>query len=61
MDSLGRTYEELDLMFAAKVPTRKFSRYQIDAYDSAAYQGRAAPAKAKSEGANEILIDFNLF
>jgi SP family general alpha glucoside:H+ symporter-like MFS transporter len=28
-----RTYEELDLMFAARVPTRKFSRFQVDAYD----------------------------
>jgi SP family general alpha glucoside:H+ symporter-like MFS transporter len=28
-----RTYEELDLMFAAKVPTRKFKEFQVDAYD----------------------------
>jgi SP family general alpha glucoside:H+ symporter-like MFS transporter len=28
-----RTYEELDLMFAAKVPTRKFKKFQVDAYD----------------------------
>jgi SP family general alpha glucoside:H+ symporter-like MFS transporter len=32
-ETKGRTYEELDLMFAAKVPTRKFSKYHVDAYD----------------------------
>ncbi|KAJ5808447.1 sugar transporter [Penicillium riverlandense] len=32
-ETKGRTYEELDLMFAAKVPTRKFRKFQVDAYD----------------------------
>ncbi|KAL2433720.1 Maltose permease MAL31 [Exophiala dermatitidis] len=32
-ETRGRTYEELDLMFAAKVPTRKFAKYHVDAYD----------------------------
>jgi hypothetical protein len=45
---LGRTYEELDLMFTANVPTRKFSQYQVDAYN------RATLPKAKSDSATEI-------
>ncbi|KAJ9636949.1 hypothetical protein H2204_005096 [Knufia peltigerae] len=32
-ETKGRTYEELDLMFAARVPTRKFKKYHVDAYD----------------------------
>lgn len=32
-ETRGRTYEELDLMFAAKVPTRKFATYKVDAYE----------------------------
>lgn len=28
-----RTYEELDIMFAAKLPTRKFKKYHVNAYD----------------------------
>ncbi|KAL3458764.1 general substrate transporter [Aspergillus heterothallicus] len=31
-ETKGRTFEELDIMFAAKVPTRKFKRYHVDAY-----------------------------
>jgi SP family general alpha glucoside:H+ symporter-like MFS transporter len=31
-ETKGRTYEELDLIFAAKVPTRKFKTYEVDAY-----------------------------
>ncbi|KAF7561553.1 hypothetical protein G7046_g2586 [Stylonectria norvegica] len=31
-ETKGRTYEELDVMFAAKVPTRKFATYYVDAY-----------------------------
>lgn len=31
-ESKGRSYEELDLMFEAKVPTRKFKKYHVDAY-----------------------------
>lgn len=31
-ETRNRTFEELDLMFAGKVPTRKFKRYQVDAY-----------------------------
>ncbi|KAF7198503.1 Maltose permease MAL31 [Pseudocercospora fuligena] len=30
----GRTYEELDVMFAQKVPARKFATWQVDAYDN---------------------------
>lgn len=32
-ETKNRTYEELDLMFIAKVPTRKFKHYQVNAYD----------------------------
>jgi SP family general alpha glucoside:H+ symporter-like MFS transporter len=31
-ETKGRTYEELDLMFAAKTPTLKFKKYRVDAY-----------------------------
>ncbi|RDW68766.1 uncharacterized protein DSM5745_08526 [Aspergillus mulundensis] len=31
-ETKGRTFEELDIMFAAKVPTRRFKRYHVDAY-----------------------------
>ncbi|RAL11378.1 general substrate transporter [Aspergillus homomorphus CBS 101889] len=32
-ETKGRTYEELDLMFAREVPTREFGKYQVDAYE----------------------------
>lgn len=28
----GRTYEELDILFARKVSTRDFAKYKVDAY-----------------------------
>ena len=31
-ETKGGTYEELDLMFEAKLPTRKFKLYRVDAY-----------------------------
>ncbi|KAL5042400.1 hypothetical protein BDW71DRAFT_216998 [Aspergillus fruticulosus] len=31
-ETKGRTFEELDIMFAAKVPTRRFKMYHVDAY-----------------------------
>ncbi|KAH7007688.1 putative transporter [Ilyonectria destructans] len=31
-ETKGRSYEELDLMFEAKLPTRKFKKYHVDAY-----------------------------
>ncbi|KAL4768443.1 general substrate transporter [Aspergillus nidulans var. acristatus] len=31
-ETKGRTFEELDIMFAAKVPTRRFKAYHVDAY-----------------------------
>ncbi|CAJ2511697.1 Uu.00g073220.m01.CDS01 [Anthostomella pinea] len=31
-ETKGRTFEELDIMYIARVPTRKFKRYQVDAY-----------------------------
>ena len=30
-----RTYEELDILFAKKVPARQFSKTQVDAYGEA--------------------------
>ncbi|KAI1018729.1 hypothetical protein LB503_005557 [Fusarium chuoi] len=33
-ETKGRSYEELDLMFEAKLPTRKFKTYHVDAYDN---------------------------
>ncbi|KAK8216653.1 MFS alpha-glucoside transporter-like protein [Phyllosticta capitalensis] len=32
-ETMGRTYEELDIMFARKLSARKFSKYQVDAYE----------------------------
>jgi SP family general alpha glucoside:H+ symporter-like MFS transporter len=32
-ETKGRSYEELDLMFEAKLPTRKFKKYNVNAYD----------------------------
>jgi SP family general alpha glucoside:H+ symporter-like MFS transporter len=32
-ETKNRTYEELDLMFDARVPTRGFGKYHVDAYD----------------------------
>lgn len=33
-ETKGRSYEELDLMFEARLATRKFKKYHVDAYDS---------------------------
>lgn len=32
VESKGRTFEELDILFAARVPTRKFKTHHVDAY-----------------------------
>lgn len=32
-ETRNRTFEELDLMFAAKLGTRKFRKHHVDAYD----------------------------
>jgi SP family general alpha glucoside:H+ symporter-like MFS transporter len=32
-ETKDRTYEELDLLFAAKIPARDFSKYHVDAYN----------------------------
>lgn len=31
-ESKGRTFEELDIMFGEKLPTRKFATFKVDAY-----------------------------
>ena len=36
-ETKGRSYEELDLMFEAKLPTRKFKHYYVDAYNHNEY------------------------
>lgn len=33
-ETKDRTYEELDLLFAAKVPARKFATHKVDAYET---------------------------
>jgi SP family general alpha glucoside:H+ symporter-like MFS transporter len=33
-ESKDRTYEELDILFARRVPARKFASYKIDAFQS---------------------------
>lgn len=35
-ETKGRTFEELDIMFGRRVPTRKFAKYEVDAYADAA-------------------------
>ena len=48
-ETKGRTFEELDVMFAAGVPTRKFETYYVDAYaDNLAIEDRATDSNAKS-------------
>jgi hypothetical protein len=32
IETKGRTFEELDVMFSAEVTTKKFASYHIDAY-----------------------------
>ncbi|KAF4473352.1 alpha-glucoside transport [Fusarium agapanthi] len=38
-ETKGRSCEELDLMFKAKLPTRKFKTYHVDAYDNSQGSG----------------------
>lgn len=33
-ETRDRSYEELDLMFIAKIPTRRFRKYHVDAYQN---------------------------
>lgn len=41
-ETKGRTFEELDIMFAAGVPTRKFRKYHVDPYaENVAIKDRA--------------------
>lgn len=42
-EAKGRTYEELDIMFANKVPARKFSKYEVDAYAYSSQERLATP------------------
>ncbi|KAK8004989.1 general substrate transporter [Apiospora arundinis] len=51
-ETKDRTFEELDLMFAAGVPTRKFAKYHVDAYaEDLAVKERVTMANA---GTTEI-------
>ncbi|KAH8429920.1 uncharacterized protein LDX57_007593 [Aspergillus melleus] len=50
-ETKGRTFEELDIMFAAGVPTKIFGRYHVDAYaENVAIKDRAreGPPEEKS-------------
>jgi SP family general alpha glucoside:H+ symporter-like MFS transporter len=38
----GRTYEELDILFANKVAARKFAQYEVDAYEASGVQAKLA-------------------
>lgn len=45
-----RTFEELDIMFAARVPTRQFATYNVDAYaEDLAIEERAKASVATTE------------
>lgn len=33
-ETRDRSYEELDLMFMAKISTRRFKKYHVDAYEN---------------------------
>lgn len=37
-ETKGRSYEELDLMFAANLPTRKFKKYHVNAYSDSSHR-----------------------
>jgi len=37
-EAKGRTYEELDILFAKGVSARKFKGYEVDAYSEATAQ-----------------------
>jgi SP family general alpha glucoside:H+ symporter-like MFS transporter len=41
-ETKGRTFEELDIMFGDRVPTRKFGSYIVDAYEDVAVQEQKA-------------------
>ncbi|KAE8151579.1 general substrate transporter [Aspergillus avenaceus] len=50
-ETKGRTFEELDIMFAAGVPTRKFKMYQVDAYaEDVAIKDRVRESPVKKLG-----------
>ena len=47
-ETRGRTYEELDILFARKVSARKFSSEHVDAYDTQLVTSAAPPAEEKN-------------
>lgn len=53
-ETRGRTFEELDIMFAAGVPTRKFTSFHVDAYaENLAIKDRVAEGNVSSK-ASEV-------
>jgi SP family general alpha glucoside:H+ symporter-like MFS transporter len=50
-ETKGRTFEELDLMFAAKVSTRKFAKYKVDAYEGE--RGGVLESEEKENNSNK--------
>lgn len=50
-ETKGRTFEELDIMFEARLPTRKFKSYVVDAYaEHAAIKDRVATQEEVRNG-----------
>lgn len=50
-ETKGRTFEELDLMFAAKVSTQKFAKYKVDAYEGE--RGGVLESEEKENNSNK--------
>ena len=51
VESKGRTFEELDIMFELRLPTRKFKSHKVDAYEHDV--GARDPTVAKLEEARK--------
>lgn len=41
-ETKGKTFEEIDLLFANRVPTRKFATYKVDAVDEESFDVKAS-------------------
>ena len=50
-ETKGRTFHELDVLFAKRVPARQFASYQVDAYDEADNNQLAARYSVAAQGA----------
>lgn len=52
VETKGRTFEELDIMFELRLPTRKFKTHKVDAYEHDV--GAHDPTVAKLEEARNV-------